>query len=129
MAADQHPRRPAPFSLRLSTDERARLEAQADGMALGTYMRMRLLGRDARGLNLRAVAKVQDRKALARVLAQLGASRLANNVNQLARAANTGTLPVTPETEAELRRACINIQAMRADLMTALGQRSGAEPS
>jgi len=98
-------------------------------MALGTYMRMRLLGRDARGLNLRAVAKVQDRKALARVLAQLGASRLANNVNQLARAANTGTLPVTPETEAELRRACINIQAMRADLMTALGQRSGAEPS
>jgi hypothetical protein len=51
----------------------------------------------------------------------LGESRLANNLNQLAKSANTGSLPVTPETEKALREASAEIHQMRAMLMRALG--------
>jgi len=34
---------------------------------------------------------------------------------------NTGSLPVTPETEEELREACREIAELRADLLKALG--------
>ena len=50
----------------------------------------------------------------------LGQSRLANNVNQLARAANTGSLAVTPDTEEALMSATADIQHMRQLLIQAL---------
>ena len=56
-----------------------------------------------------------------RVLAALGQSRIASNLNQLAKAVNIGVLPVTPETEADMSEACAAVSAMRADLMRALG--------
>ncbi|MEJ2681299.1 MAG: plasmid mobilization relaxosome protein MobC [Gammaproteobacteria bacterium] len=37
---------------------------------------------------------IKDIKALSQVLAELGQSRIANNLNQLAKASNTGSLPV-----------------------------------
>jgi hypothetical protein len=46
------------------------------------------------------------------VLALLGRSRLANNLNQLAYAANIGSLPLTPETEEELQAAIAKITSM-----------------
>ena len=64
---------------------------------------------------------VNDKDALLRVLGQLGQSRLANNLNQLAKQANLGTLPVTPDTEAELSAAAADIAAMRQILVHALG--------
>lgn len=51
----------------------------------------------------------------------LGASRLSQNLNQLARAVNTGSLPVTPETEADLKEACDAVVQLRNELMRALG--------
>ncbi|WP_445190644.1 plasmid mobilization relaxosome protein MobC [Sphingobium sp. HWE2-09] len=50
----------------------------------------------------------------------LGQSRLANNVNQLARSANSGSLPFTPETEQALSSAADDIAAMRKMLIKAL---------
>jgi len=64
---------------------------------------------------------VKDKEALGRVMGALGASRLSSNLNQLAKAVNTGSLPVTPETEEELREACREIAELRADLLKALG--------
>ena len=58
---------------------------------------------------------------LAMVLSELGQSRLASNINQLAKAANMGTLDITPEIEQEIEQACREIQAMRALLIAALG--------
>lgn len=113
--------KPTPFSLRLSFDERARLEQDASGMALGAYIRDRLFGDDAAPRQTRGHFPVRDYAALGRVLAALGQSRLSNNLNQLAKAVNTGSLPVTPETEADLRQACKDVQAMRRDLLIALG--------
>jgi len=56
------------------------------------------------------------------VLAALGKSRVANNLNQLAKAVHTGSLPVTPETEEEIKSACRDVRRMRTDLLTALGR-------
>ena len=113
-------RYPSPFSLRLTFEERARLEQDAAGMALGAYVREKLFGDDVAPRKTRGKFPVKDHEALGRVLAALGASRLSNNLNQLARAVNTGSLPVTPETEHDLAEAYAAIQDMRRDLLTAL---------
>lgn len=57
------------------------------------------------------------------MLGGLGQSRLASNVNQLAKAANMGALPVSPEVEAELLESCAAIREMREALVKALGVR------
>lgn len=119
--------RPTPFSLRLTFEERAALEAQAGAMPLGAYIRSRLLGGTAAPRKARR-RPVKDDEALARVLGALGNARLANNLNQLARAANAGALPVTPETMQALIAACRDVQGMRADLMKALGLHPGGKP-
>jgi hypothetical protein len=119
--ADTPKKYPPPFSLRLTYEERTRLEAEADGKPLGAYIRERLLGDDAAPRTRRGNSPVKDKEALGRVMGALGASRLSSNLNQLAKAVNTGSLPVTPETEEELREACREIAELRADLLKALG--------
>ncbi|NBX33593.1 MAG: plasmid mobilization relaxosome protein MobC, partial [Planctomycetes bacterium] len=52
-------------------------------------------------------------QALAELLACLGASRIANNLNQLAHAANTGSLAMTPDVEATLKVACRDVATIR----------------
>jgi hypothetical protein len=113
-------KRPAPFSIRLSESERSRLEQEAGGAPLGAYIKAKALGGEKVRLR-RTGLTIQDREALARVLALLGSSRLANNLNQLAYAANIGALPFTPEVETELREAAEAVREMRALLLQALG--------
>ncbi len=120
--------KPVPFSLRLSFDERGILEHDAAGKALGAYIRDRLFGDDVTPRTVRGKAPVKDHAALGRVLGALGASRLSANLNQLAKAVNTGSLPVTPETEEDLRRACAAVIAMREDILNALGRDSNRSP-
>jgi hypothetical protein len=109
-----------PFSLRLTFEERAKLERDAAGMALGAYIRSRLLDPETVAPRKRGKFPVKDHQALAQLLGLLGQSRLANNVNQLARAANTGSLAVTPDTEGALMSATADIQHMRQLLIQAL---------
>ena len=113
---------PPPFSLRLTFEERQRLEAEAGDMPLGAFIRQRLLGDGAAPRKRKGNSPVKDKAALARVLGALGQSRLSSNLNQIAKAVNTGSLPVTPETEADLKAACHEIAALRADLLRALGK-------
>lgn len=110
-----------PFSLRLTFDERAQLEKEAAGMPLGQYIRQKALDGKARPRRTRGRFPVKDHEALGRVLGLLGGSRLSSNLNQLARAVHTGSLPVTPETEAALKQACRDVRQMRSDLLQALG--------
>lgn len=124
----EKPAYPPPFSLRLTHDERAQLDALAGNMTLSAYIRQELLG-DGVSTRKRSVRRfVEDEQALARVLGSLGESRLSANLNQLAKAVNSGSLPVTPETEAELLAACRQVMAMREDLLRALGQHPGPTP-
>lgn len=113
-----------PISLRLTEDEKRLLLDRAGSLPLGTYIRGLILadGSQAQRRRVRrARSPVKDDEALARVLAALGQSRIANNLNQLAKAVNIGVLPVTPETERDIGEACADIKAMRRDLMHALG--------
>lgn len=119
---------PPPFSLRLTFEERTELERAAAGMSLGAYVRDRLFGPDAAPRKTRGKTPVKDHEALGRVLATLGGSRLSQNLNQLAKAVNTGSLPVTPETERDLKEACAAVARIRAELMRALGASMGGEP-
>ncbi|MCF8466224.1 MAG: hypothetical protein K9G33_02380, partial [Sneathiella sp.] len=85
-------------------------------------------GDDVAQRKTRGKFPVKDHEALGRVLGALGSSRLSSNLNQLAKAANTGSLPVTPDTEAELREACAAVLVMREELLMALGHSPGREP-
>ena len=127
-AEKQAAKYPPPFSLRLTYEERAQLLAAAKGRPLGAYIRERLLGDEASPRKRQGNSPLKDEEALGRVLGALGQSRLAANLNQLAKAVNTGSLPVTPETEADLKQACRDVAAMRADLLRALGRVPGDGP-
>lgn len=123
-----HGRRRPPFSLRLSFDERARLQKAAGDVPLATYIKSLLFADGAPVIRARSRAPVKDARALAEVLACLGASRIANNLNQLAKAANSGSLYFDHETKGRLNAACDDIRAMRQLLMQALGMKLGGEP-
>jgi hypothetical protein len=119
---------PPPFSLRLTYEERARLDAERGDQSLAAYIRERLFGVDAAPRKKRGNSPVQDKEALGRMAGALGQSRLSQNMNQLAKAVNSGSLPVTPETEADIKEACHEISEMRAALLAALGKVPGSEP-
>jgi hypothetical protein len=114
-------KRPAPFSIRLSADERRRLTDDAGSYPLGAYIRDRLLSDGKPARVRRSGASLEDREAFAQALALLGASRLSSNVNQLARLANSGSLPLSPETFAELSAAVADIREIRRLLIEAVG--------
>ncbi|MCP8896344.1 hypothetical protein KYK29_15560 [Shinella daejeonensis] len=116
----QRRKRPAPFCIRLSDADRARLAVEAAGAPLGAYIKAKVLGEAPLRMR-RTGLSVEDRQAHARALALLGQSRLSSNLNQIAHAVNIGVLPVTPETELELFGALADIREIRRLLMTALG--------
>lgn len=124
----ERPKYPPPYSIRFTFEERARLDAERGRTALAAYIRERLFGEMAAPRKRPGNSPVGDAEALAHVLGALGASRLSSNLNQLAKAVNTGSLPVTPETEADLVAACQEIRAIRTDLLRALGKSPGAAP-
>lgn len=115
-------KRAAPFSIRLSESERVRLTAEAGGIPLGAFIKAKALG-DALPARRSGLA-VEDRKALAKVLALLGGTRLSSHIGEMAKLASTGSLPITPETLCELNACLEEIKALRALLMQALGLRA-----
>lgn len=118
-------RRPPPFSLRLSADERARLAVEAAGAPLGAYIKAKVLGGTVPVRMRRSGLVVEDRQSLGKALALLGQSRLASNLNQLAHLAHIGALPVSLEIEAELAADLADIREIRRLLVTALGLKEG----
>ena len=114
---------PPPFSLRLTFEERARLNDEAGDMTLSDYVRLKLFQdgyTPPRMPKRRRKSPVKDHAALAQVLALLGKSHIANNINQLAKAANTGSLPVNIDTTRALTEAATDVARMRKMLIEAL---------
>ena len=118
---------PTPFSLRLTFEERAMLERMAGDRPLGAFIRKQLFGENAAPRTLHQRKPEPDKKALAQALSALGQSRLSSNMNQIAKAAHLGTLPLGPELEEELSVACADIRAMRDALIHALGLKPEAD--
>lgn len=116
-----------PFSLRLSAEEKAFLKAKAGEMSLGAYIKAKAFA-DGGPVKKRAVGlEVQDQKALSKALALLGQSRFSSNLNQLAKAANIGSLPMSPELERELTETCAHVQEIKALLIRAVGLKDGGK--
>jgi hypothetical protein len=112
--------KPAPFSLRLSAEERAWLDERARGRPLGAYIREKLLGDKAAKRRISRNPQIQEAQYAA-LLAALGESRLSSNLNQLAHHANMGTLDVSEDVEQQLQEAYQAILEMRKALFMALG--------
>lgn len=132
LGTSQRNKKPPPFSLRLTFEERARLEELAGNEPLGSYIKRKVFdgkGAGTKRARSRKRRPIKDEQRLAQVLAMLGQSRIANNLNQLAKAANLGTLPMMPDTERDIRRACADVALMRRELLRALGHRTDVEPS
>lgn len=116
----------SPISLRLNQEEREQLEHDAGERTLSAYIRERLFGKLVGPFQplrpkRKSHAPTPDHVILAQFLGELGKSRLASNLNQIAKAANIGTLPVTDELVFELHAACANVQEMRDAVIKAIG--------
>lgn len=118
-------KRPAPFSLRLTFEQRAQLERDAGNMSLSAYIQSRLFDPVNLPPRRRSKRPVKDHQALAQLIGLLGKSHLASNLNQLARAANSGSLAVTPDAEVALMMAAAEVQEIRRILIEALNLDAG----
>ncbi len=115
---------PAPFSIRLTKDERKSLEQAAAGRPLAAYIRWLIFRKDMSEMpkkRTRGETADKDHKEIAKLLGALGKSRIASNINQLAKAANSGSLPVNEEIISSIKEATSAIQWMRDTLIKALG--------
>ena len=114
----------SPLVIRLTVEERSRLEELAAGMTLSAYVRACLFGQEAKRRKRRPKDAVADKKAAAEALALLGQSRIANNLNQLAYHANIGALEIGASEREQIDEAYAHVLAIRTLLVTALGTSS-----
>ncbi|WP_299825380.1 hypothetical protein [uncultured Roseobacter sp.] len=114
----------SPLTLRLTPEERARLEELAAGMTLSAYVRACVFAEDTKLRKSRPADIVEDKKAAAEALALLGQSRIASNLNQLAYHANIGALIVGETEKADIAEANAHLLAIRTLLMDALGKKT-----
>lgn len=110
----------SPVTLRLTAEERERLEELAVGMTLSAYIRACLFAEEEKRRKRRPKDAMADKKALAECLSLLGQSRMASNLNQLAYQANIGALVVDDDTKAQITESYEAIREMRALLVRTL---------
>ncbi len=120
-------KRPAPFSLRLTFEERKALEVAAGNQPLGTFIRAAIF----KGVSIKRSKRtkprksIQDQRQLGQALALLGQSELHASLQSLSIAARDGLIAIDEEAETDIKSACVDIQEIRRSLMTALGLRAG----
>lgn len=113
-----------PLSLRLNFEQRSTLVKEADGLPLSTYIKLRLFGRLRNLKQTRIQRPVKDRKELGYLLGRLGKSQIANNLQELVDAAESGSLIMDGEAIEVLYEALKDIRSMRQLLIAALGLRN-----
>ena len=115
-------KRPSPFSVRLSVDERNELARRAEnaGLSIGGYWKSAVLAIPPSRKSRRPSV---DRVELAKVLGQLGA--VGNNVNPLARILNAEGSVEIPE----LLGALKDLSDKRAMVVAALGYQKTTQES
>jgi len=123
-SAKSKPHRPAPFSIRLSEEERAYLERKAGNKPLGAYIRSRLL-EDAEASRKPSRAPSMDYALLGKILGLLGKSELASRLCLLAVATEAGRIALAEEEREALLEACADMHEVRALLVASLGLKAG----
>lgn len=85
------------------------------------YIRKQVFGENTDKRKYRPKIPKIDDTAISQILAMLGASRIGNNLNQLAKAVNTAALIADDEVIAQIEQAYAYHLAIRSVLMQALG--------
>ena len=122
---------PPPFSMRFTEEERKALETAAAGKPLAAYIRWLIFKEDMPAMpkkRTRGETADIDQKAIAKLIGALGQSRISANINQLAKAAKSGSLPVNHDVVESLNESVTAIQWMRDTLLKALGLKPQSEP-
>ena len=109
---------PSPISIYFNWSQLDELDAMRQGQKRGTFIKEAVFSAGKRLIKRYAET---DRILIAKVLAALGKSRISSNINQLAKAANSGSLPVNEEVQKALLDACITIEWMKVTLIKAMG--------
>ncbi|APX16078.1 hypothetical protein BWR17_09645 [Phaeobacter inhibens] len=114
-------KRISPLSIRLSKEERELLVQQAGSLSLAGYIKSVVFADNAPRYRTRRQTPEMDAKLLAELLAHLGSSRVASNLNQIAKHLNQGNLIVDPDLDNDLRQAVEEVAMIRRTLLQALG--------
>ncbi len=109
------------ITLRLTEEEHTQLKHLSEGMAVSAYIRKCIFGNKAVRRKRRSHAPVQDQQSMAKALALLGQSRIANNLNQLAHRANMESLIMDETTLVQINEAYDYVIVMRDALIRAMG--------
>lgn len=113
------------LTIRLATIERARLDSQAKVLGISTAKYVRLLIADE--VVQRKLAVILERRNrqtdYAQILMALGKSRIANNLNQIAYAINSGSFILTPDVVSQINEAYFVILEMKETLLKMQGLR------
>jgi len=104
-------------TIRITGDEFDQLKTDSEGMSHSAHIRRCTFGTKTS----KRVVPEADRTLLAQILAKLGESRIANNLNQVAYHANCGSLILEDVTIEEINEACLHVAWMRTQLIEALG--------
>ncbi len=108
------------YQIRFSQEERQKLEKWANGRPIAAYIKDVLFVEERKPERTHGLI-IEDRKLFGKALGFLGKSRLANNINQLAKAANSGSLPLDDETKAAILKSANSILWLRRTFMRAMG--------
>ena len=123
-AKDKHLQTLFPVSFRVSAEEKALLKKMAGCLAISAFVRQTLFGNNVEKRPKRYLKKQKtpqiDAQEVARLLGMFGQSEIARSMLALSLAAQSGSLPVTPELTGELHAACDDIHDMRTALIMAL---------
>ena len=112
---------PSPITLRLNAEEKEKLKQLSQSMSVSAYIRQCVFGDQTTHRKRVLRVPVQDEQSLAKVLGLLGQSRIANNLNQLAYQANSGSLVMDEEAYTRIEEAYRHVRFMRRELIKALG--------
>ena len=114
------PKRKPPVSIRFSDEELAQLRRWADGRPVGTVVRERLFGTNAKR-GRKVAPPPRQQKAMAGALRRLGHSGIAAYLTAQIAALEEGRLMLSCEEERQLRDADRECYLIRRDLVIALG--------
>ncbi len=113
--------KPCYVTVRVTPEEKQRLETEAAGISISAHVRDRLFGEDVKPRRTRGRFPVKDYEALSRVLRALGKANLYNNLHIILLALEEQRVSMEPQLEAELRDTFAVVCQMREDLVSALG--------
>lgn len=114
-------KRPAPFSIRFTEEERTRLEYDAEGMAMGEYIKWRIFHDSNPKRKVRNRRPIKDHVELTKALGLLGSSEISKHLRTIAKHLDNSTFVLTPEIEQSLVEALDDIHFIRRAIFKALG--------